>query len=279
MGLVIGRSSSFSFDVTNVSVSTDSTTVTAGTSNADGTAVTLLSALSRDLHLITVGIGNILTSSQDNSALADLLYDPAGGTSWSSLVDDLLCGWSSTIGGAQDLNVYYAFPIWVPAGASIGMRIRKTGGTASSAKVRVYGFGDPANPDLWWCGQKVESLGIDASNSKGTDVTPGTSSSFGSWTAIGTSTRRYGALNFGIGLAGVTSVTANHRYNFEMGSGSARIEGTGTYSAVMNSGLVTRYGMNLHLVDIPASTALQARASDSGASGGQTPNVAFYGVY
>jgi hypothetical protein len=143
MALIIPGGPCFAFDVSNTTITTSSTTVTTGTANADGAVVTLLSALARDLHHLVVSIGTIQTSTLDNSALADIMIDPAGGTSWSSLVDDLLCGWATAPTGTADNDVVYQFPLWIPAGASIGMRIRKAGGTASSATVRIYGFGDP----------------------------------------------------------------------------------------------------------------------------------------
>lgn len=285
--LVTPHSAGFTFGVTNVSPTSSNTAFTAGGSNADGTAVSVLSALARDGHYLVVSGGG-MDSGEDNNALGDVLIDPAGGTSWSSLIEDLCFGYSMTAnqnnqGG--DFGMIYRFPIWIPAGASLGWRVRKSGASGTdTGGVRMWVYGCPKNPAMWWCGQAVESLGINAASSRGTTVAPNvTSDLWGSWTTLGTSTRRYGALNFAVAGPDATSATTSRAYNFQIGSDSTQLPGSGTYRTLNNVNLGTglviqRYGFDLMYTDIAAGTTLQARAKCN-ASSSQSYTVAAYGVY
>lgn len=152
--------------------------ITAGTSSADGTAVTIMTGLAHDCEYLWLGISGLGTNNSANAALMDLLIDPAGGTDWSVLITDLLAGWCATIlynatGAAIPLS--YHFPLWLPAGASLGARIRMQSASApSSTRVLAAVFGGNKNPASWWCGQKVETVGtFDAANSLGQLHTPG----------------------------------------------------------------------------------------------------------
>ena len=76
------------------------TQVASGVSNADGSAVTILPALGHDAEYLRIVLASTLTVAVDNSALMDILIDPAGGTSWSVLIPSLavagLCALSVT---------------------------------------------------------------------------------------------------------------------------------------------------------------------------------------
>jgi hypothetical protein len=152
--------------------------ITPGTSSADGTAVTVLPALSHDCEYLWLGVSGIGNSGGANAALMDVLVDPAGGTSWSELISDLLVGFSANIvynTTPQGVPVEYHFPLWIPAGASVGARIRMQNASApTGTRVMAVAAGGNRNPASWWCGQKVETVGTMApSSSLGQIVTPG----------------------------------------------------------------------------------------------------------
>lgn len=157
------------------------TPITCGASNADGTAVTLLPALAHDCEYLWLGIAGTGASNAASAALMDLLIDPAGGTSWTSIIDDLLAGWATgsatffTGTSVAGLPIEYHFPLWLPAGASIGARIRLQSATVPTVtRVMAQVCGGNKNPASWWCGQKVETVGtMDPSNSLGQLHTPG----------------------------------------------------------------------------------------------------------
>lgn len=255
------------------------TNFTFGASNADGATVAVGSATTRDLCYLVVAISGCNTTAQDNSALADLLWDPAGGTSWASFIDDLVAGYTPVpAGGTTPLGCVYHFPIWVPAGTSFGIRARKNGATAATGgRCVIWGFGEPKRPDAWWCGQGVEALGINAGTSKGTSHTPGNSGTFSSYATIGTSTKRYGALQLGVNGSDASATAVG--YYWQLGVGSARLDGTPVvYTSNSTAEVTARSGFEGPLfVDIPASTAMQVRATASGTA--EAHNVAIYGVY
>lgn len=255
------------------------TIVTAGGSaNTDGTAVSVLSSLAFDVHYLVIGVGSALSgSAADTAALLDVLVDPAGGTSWGSLIDDLVVGFSAVTGaGTGGLAHYYHFPLYIPATSSLGAQVRSA--TLSHPfRVVFWAYGTPSRPDMWWCGQKVESLGISAASSKGTDITPGSTTATFTWTNVGATTSgRYGAIQFGEN--GSDSSATAISYHAQIGIGSAKVPGTPTwYWSNGTTEMSARSGFGPVWCDIPQGTQLQVGACASGVA--EVHDVALYGVH
>lgn len=259
--------------------------IDAGASNVDGTAVTLFyndalvsKTLPFDCHYLVISLSNMAFSTDNGQVLLDILVDRAGGTSWSTLISDLACGFTAAIGTTAAMPVFFHFPIWIPAGSMLGAQARTRGG-GTSGRIFAWVYGTPSRPDAWWCGTAVESLGVDASISQGTDLTyPGSANNWGSWTNVGSTTSaRYGAIQLGIN--GTDAASAAIAYHFEVGYGSQRAPGThflNKYMSLNESGAGLFNGPMW--CDIPAGSQMQARRIDSGTSG-ETINVAIYGVY
>jgi hypothetical protein len=256
--------------------SSPGTSVTPGTSNADGTAVSVLSGLSFDAHYLVVGLSGFLVSTAAFYCLLDVLADPAGGTSWGSFIDDLVCGMTVAQAATVGTELWYYFPVFIKSGTSLGVQARTSHSAAGAGKVIMYAYGNPSRPEMWWCGQKVETLGVTAASSVGTNVTPGNSGAFGSWTTIGTSTQRYGAIQHAHN--GTDSSSAALGYYWQIGAGSQQLPGSPTLYTCMGTGESgARSGHQLIHCDIPASTTLQLRATCSGTA--EVHNCAIYGVY
>lgn len=256
------------------------TNFTAGASNADSTAVTLLSALAFDVHFLYLSFGGLGSSAVDSACLADILIDPAGGTSWASLIDDLTIGFSpnpATSGISMACN--YAFPLFIKSGASVGVRARTANASnITTPRVFIWAYGGPTRPDMWWCGQKVESLGPVPTTSKGVSVTPGNTGAAGSWTSVGSPTSaRYGSIQ--LGLNGSDSTMLSVAYFWQIGISSAKIPGTPTLYCNANTAEHMGYsGFGQPIwCDIPAATQLQVMGTCSGTAEAHT--VALYGVY
>lgn len=283
MGLILPPGPGFGYANSNLTgtpvTNTPGTNFTFGASNADGTAVGLGVTAAEDLVYVVLGIGGCATTAEDNSALLDLMTDPAGGTSYGSFIDNLACGFSSApTGGTIGITCWYHFPIWVPAGSSFAVRARKNGATAATGgRAVLFVYGAPKRQEMWWYGTKVEALGIDEANSKGAAHTPGNTGTFSSYATVGTSTRHYGALQFMVNGsdAGMTAVA----YHWQLGIGSAQMPGTPTfYHMNATTEVMQRCGFNQPLfVNVPPSTAVQVRATASGTA--EAHNVAVYGVY
>ena len=255
------------------------TTVALGANSADGSVVEVLSALAFDAHYLVIGFSNTNSVGANRQALMDILVDPAGGTSWASLIDDLVCGQCIAVAaGSQGMTLWYHFPLFVRAGSSIGARGRNAHTSGVNAQCVIYAMGEPSRPDAWWCGQKVESLGIDAASSKGTTVTPGDSSTFGSWTNIGgPAAARYGAIQFGVN--GSDADMLQVAYNWEIGYGAARLPGSPRFwvsADTAERAVKVGFGQPI-FCDIAEGTQLQARAACSGTA--EDWNAALYGVH
>lgn len=290
MGLILPGGPSWAYCSHNLSavlatgVSVFGTQVTSGTASADGTAVTLLSALAHDAEYLQLRFGSVAgASSIDNNALMDILIDPAGGTSWSVLIPSLavagLTNPFTTANPPSGISGGYDFPIWIPAGASIGARARAAGASAIVFSVAAYAHGGNANPASWWAGQRVSAVGIDAANSRGASVTPGGSGSFGSWADFGSTLgEACGAVQWAVlGEHTFSSNWSNRGYQFEFGVGSTRfgqpfdrtIASTGTRGWWIPTGPIFHR--------FAAGTQFQARGKSSGVA--IAMSVAGYAVH
>lgn len=257
---------------------TQGTNFTAAANNADGTAVEVLADLTFDCCHLVVGIGGISLATADSQCLLDVLTDPTGSTSYGPFIDDLVCGFSGIPAADRGISRWYHFPVWIPATSAIAVRARTAHtGNITTGRVVMFAFGEPSRPEMWWCGQKVESLGINAASSKGTDVTPGDSGAYGSWTTIGTSTARYGSLQYGVNGSDATSAAL--LYHWEVGSGSTKLPGSPTKFTSMNT---NEGGEHISAgpiwCDVASGTIMQMRGKASGASA-EIHNCAVYGVY
>jgi hypothetical protein len=255
--------------------------ITAGASSADGTAVTLMPALAHDCEYLWLAVSGLGTSNAPNASLMDVLIDPAGGTSWTELISDLIVGFTTTIlynatGAAIPLS--YHFPLWLPVGASLGARIRcQNSGSpspiSSSTRVLAAAFGGNKNPASWWCGQKVETIGtFDTANSLGQLHTPGASGAFSSWTNLGSATSaRAGAVQWAVGGVNGGSA-AKMTYDFQFGAGGARI-GPRVYRGMASSEVGVSLFQGPIFCDIPGGTQLQVRGSAAGSLNGAQTNL------
>lgn len=257
------------------------TAVTAGASNADGAPAAVLSALAHDCEYLVIHVAGFGASGQNTSMLLDLLIDRAGGTSWSDFITDMLVGYAPTIitsatspmVGAQ---VAYHFPVWLPAGTSVGALARTANAATQDAKVTVWAAGGNKNPASWWCGQKVETVGtLDAANSRGQAHTAGNSGAFSSWTSLGSSiAARAGAVQWAAQGEGDNNFAANV-YHFEFGAGSNMIGPRIMRWVNAAEVAVTILPMPI-FCDIPSGTQLQVRGTCSGTA--QAIDVAAYVV-
>ena len=258
--------------------STLGTNLTAAANDADGTAVSALTAVGHDVEFLAIMAHGFNTTGANSSTLLDVLVDPAGGSSWTPIVNDLLVGQSLSASQTVPIAVYYYFPIWLKSGNSIGFRAR-TAHTAdvTTGRVVVHAFGGNANPGSWWCGQTVETIGVDDTISQGTNHTAGVSSAFSTWTNFGTAiSKPCGAIQFGVHGTNTDTTQAGNNYCWEFGVASTRIG-----PPIYRSTNTTESGFSLPtgpiFVSLPASTQLMVRAAAFGASA-EPIDVAAYAV-
>lgn len=178
---------------------TDGTSTTPGNNTMGSNSAVIVSAANMvsDAWWIDIWISSGAGSASARPTLVDILCDPAGGTSYSVLIKELLAPNSSpyaTFGG-----IHYGFPLHIPAGAQLAAR-SSVSGAVGTPRVAIRVLGRPQRPEQLWKGGKVTTLGTALASSSGTTVTPGTSSE-GSWTSLGTSPSepaKFMELGFGI---------------------------------------------------------------------------------
>ena len=156
------------------------TTVTANASaNVKGSPATLIAAgsVTDDVYGVAIGFTRTNTAATAVGFLFDLLIDNAGGTSFSTLIANLLIHNPSMLRGGY----WYYFPLYILAGSTIGGQVQaSTGGSTVQALVKLYG--KPSRPDSIDVGTAVQTFGVNTGTSRGTSITPGTNA-MGSYTA------------------------------------------------------------------------------------------------
>lgn len=285
MGLITPYGPDWAYCTHNLPSSIDASAAgvpcTSGASNADGSPVSLFSAaLAHDTEYLRLMISGAMAVSSNNDLLIDVLIDPTGGTSWTEFVSDLIAG---ALGSAEASgstpsgpSLRYDFPIWIPAGASLGIRARSANSVASTLIVAAFAFGGNANPGSWWCGQRVTGIGIDAANSTGTPHLAGSSNSFSDWANLGSPLpAAAGALQFAVNGAGGAFYSQN-AYKFEFGVGGARI-GAPMFRVLTSNeaGWLLETGPVFR--KLPAGAQMQVRGACSGPA--QSLGVAAYAVH
>ena len=232
--------------------------------------------IAQSAYKVQISFHNTGNAATDTSALCDIMYDPAGGTSWSVLIPNLICGFA---GLQTQGNSYYEFPLYVPRGASIGARWQSiTASPASGVRVRVAVtlYGGPSSPGFWY-GTKVTDIGTDTATSAGLDLDPGSTGTYSAWTSIGgTSNPSFGFLT--IGAQGTATTHTADIYHVQYGAASTQFPGATHRFTYNNIETILPAPVQLGIyVDVPAGTQLQVRATGSDATS-EDPSVALYGV-
>ena len=155
------------------------TTVTPGTSSAEGTWTQLLSATAEEIWAFVLSVSSGNAAGKDKCMLLDIGIDPAGGTNYTAIVNSLACGGTDGFPGGYNA----VFPLKIPAGSTIAVRVQGFNGTPGTVAVRFTGYGCPSRPELVAAGQCSETVGSVAS-SKGVSFTPGNAAE-GAWASLG----------------------------------------------------------------------------------------------
>lgn len=166
------------------------TSVTPG-NNTYGSWAEVISDTSvvNDVYGVLININSNNVSAAARDAIVNIGTDPAGGTSYATIIPNLLCSIASPLLGAANVcgGVWYYFPLFIPAGAAIAAQASVNNATVGTLRVWMTLFGLPRRPHATKVGHYVTSVGINTGTSSGTAITPGTTSE-GSWTSLGTPT-------------------------------------------------------------------------------------------
>jgi len=146
--------------------------------NTKGANTAILSAIAEDCYGMAIGFSGGNTAATVRRNLVDILIDPAGGTSWSVLINNLLVNSASLVMGGW----WYYFPVYLAAGTAIGSANQSLTASTSALRVFIRVFGKPTRPELVRCGTKIETFGAVTGTTTGTSITPG-NAAMGSYTA------------------------------------------------------------------------------------------------
>lgn len=239
----------------------------------------LLSALAHPGFWVEIQIVGTHATGIDTSALLDIMYDPAGGTAWSVLIPDLICGFRRNAQLDIPPGNTYRFPLYIPRGATLGARwqslvVSPAAGTRPRVLISV--FGGPSTPGFW-VGSKVTAVGVDAAASTGLDVDPGSTGTYGSFVSIGGTTNP--AFKFlTVGVQGSVDTHTADVYHLQYGFGGVQVPGgVIRFGYTANEQICVNPDHGGVWVDIAGGTQLQVCATGSDATS-EDPSVILYGV-
>lgn len=199
------------------------TLVTPGASDVEGswTQVAASGSITQDCYWLHVFVHTGATSGSIKSHLLDIGVDPAGGTSYSAIISDIVCGRSpsvTTAGGSAE----FVFPFYIKSGSSVAVRVQGSNATAGTVRVAVAFYGQPTNPAAVPVGNVAQTFGS-ITGSQGQTFTPGNAAD-GSWAdfgAVTTSPKWWWQL--GVQTSGATTAAERCYVDVAWGDGSNKI--------------------------------------------------------
>lgn len=195
MALFVPQGNQFLWSYSNVTATRPNiagwgTSVTPSTVASTFSAyTTLVSAanITTDVYAIYLCFNNGASSATIRNILVNIGVDTAGGTNFTTRIPQLMCGGAAPLGTGAN-GIWYYFPLYIPAGSSIGIQAGAT--TATAFQTAVWLYGKPRNPDAVRTGSYVTAFGTQTGTAwRGTNITPGTTTD-GAITQIGVDTTR-----------------------------------------------------------------------------------------
>lgn len=159
-----------------------------------------------DCYEVLVNINSNSVSTANRDTLVNIGVDPAGGTSWTTLIPNLLasCAGSWAQSGNGGFGVTYRFPLFVKAGSSIAAQASINNATVGNLRVLIGLSAKPSRPDMMRYGTYIEAIGAVTASSRGTLVTAGLNGSDGTYTSLGTTSKHLWGWQVGFGTDDAT---------------------------------------------------------------------------
>jgi hypothetical protein len=247
---------------------TQGTSVTPGTAGF-GAYTQVGLDLTDDSYGILIGINSNSANNASRRAVVNIGVDLAGGTTFTTVIPNLVGGGAPsyiTEGTAQ----YYFFPIFIPAGASVGAQAYAS--VATAFRVFTQFYHKPLNPSARRTATYAESIG--ESTFEGTNFTPSVTAANGTWTLMGTTVRDLWWWQVGVqGTASDTSYAANTTILVDVGVGDGTVAGTEIIlkDIPIRQGNAAESFNNTLLLggceyQVPAGSSIYIRGQNSGAN-------------
>jgi hypothetical protein len=146
----------------------------------------------------------------------DIGVDPAGGTSYTAVISNIVCGGSAN---HTDGSIQLYFPLGIKSGSSVAVRIQGSNATAGTVRVQVIFCGKPSNPEAIRCGCFSETIGT-ITNSLGVSFTPGNSGAEGTWVSLGTTSKAMWWFQLCVQIDNGTTTSLAYHMDLAWGDGS-----------------------------------------------------------
>lgn len=244
--------------------------------NSKGSWTEILADLAEEVWAVTVVIHSTTVAAQIKDVLVDIGIDPAGGTSYTTLIPNLLAGGANSFTQGTPGAAYF-FPLHIPKGAAVAARGSVNNATVGTIRVYIQVHGKPTHPELFKKGFSVEAFGITAASSRGTAITAGTTSE-GAWTELtaGTLSKDYFWAQVGRGIHDTTA--QNGVVGIDVAAGDASTKRV-ILDQVLSAESTNEYASKWQTpwqgpVRVPSGSRIYGRAQCSGAN--DTDSLAVY---
>lgn len=159
--------------IVSASSASGGTTITPG-NNVYGAFVQILSgaAVTDDCVGILINVNNLGVSGVAKDAIAQVGADPAGGTSYTVIIPDLLVSCAGGVSGVGGGGISYYFPLFIKAGTSLAIAVSTNNATVGTCTAYIRLFRQPAGIPTPRVGSFVRAFGINTGTSSGTSITP-----------------------------------------------------------------------------------------------------------
>lgn len=244
-------------DVPSTSVGTS---VTPSGSGGNWTRVRTAAEVSEDVECIFLCIGSTSSSGANRLVSVDVGVDPAGGSSYSTVLSRLLCGKANTIyntGGTK-----FVFPLRIKAGSSIAVRGLSNYTTSFYVIIKLYG--KRGRSGVFPVGTYSQTIGY-SSAATGTSFTPG-ANNYGGYYTLGTTTKDLWWWQSAWALSNSTVTAEYVNIQFAWGdSSSKRIIHTRLHAGTTSETCLDTLGENLvwhaSYCEVPAGSTLYVRGN------------------
>lgn len=245
--------------------------------NTYGSYTEILSdaSVTKDCYGILININSIGVIGTAKDSLTTIGIDTSGGTSYSDFISHLGC---SNAGTYLQGGHYYYFPVFIPAGTAIAAKGSTNNATVGTQNIAVWLFGAPSDLKNLVYGYGVETIGAVTASSTGTAVTPGTTSE-GSWTSLGTSTKPWKACQYAYNIndSGTLAQAIHCDLSFGNGTNQVILGQDKVYRTLTNNEDLNSFS-NPIFYPVPSSSGIYGRAQSS-TSGDTGTSMIAYGVY
>ena len=246
------------------------------TAHVKGAWTQIQAALPFDGFFIQAVAKQVRSSGVETKVMCDIGVDPAGGTSYTVYVPNILFGFVDT-GNISPAS--FGIPLYIPSGSTIAARIQGSV-TSETASIGAYVYGGTPSDNPYPVQGLVVDYGTTTSSSSGISPTNASADTEGAWTEIVASTT-HPHRGVSVAVQGADSTLANARLFVDVGVGASSSEVAIFEGIFFNTGGIEQLLGPIMVGPIerpiPEGSRLSARLQSNSANQGANIEVALYG--